>query len=431
MSNSYDTLDDLAVGDRDEASTGGGSGAAIAVLLTLLLGCGLVFAAYKLGQRTGVDDPPLLMADSDPVKVLPAELGGQTIPNTQNASNAMIDQRPPVPGGYAVQDGIVVARGLPARDIEMASTIDVGEFRREEIDLAAIRPATSISGEPALTEGGAPDRALERLRSGGADVIVPVEGGSAPLPGTAEARLPGAASQLPNGQIETTQLDTITGAAQSAGAAVANATSAALGAGAAALGLNAQATTAPQTPLVTAADTALQNGDTQVASLRMPFPRAKPPLAQRPQRPDSAAQNTTNLRPASTGAGQSSAAALPVAVAPAASLVAPTVVPTPTPATASEPRRQAAIIPPQPVGDAQVQLGAESSPEDVRRKWNALRSAHPDLLSRLGLQILPVSVNGGQLFRLRVGPLPDGSSAAQLCDQLQYRGVPCFVPARS
>ena len=432
MSNSYDTLDDLAVGDRDEPSAGGTGGAAIAVLLTLLLGLGLVFAAYKLGQRTGVDDPPLLTSEGGPIKVLPADVGGESIPNIDSASNAMIDQRAPSGGGYAVQDGILVPRGLPARDIEVATSIDVGEFRREEIDLAAIPLATSISGEPVLTDDSAPDRSLERLRAEGTEVIVPVEGGTPSLPGTGEARLPGA-----SGTIETARLDPPGTAAQigdalSRGANAAGESAAAIGAaasaalrgdGSAADGSGGQSASG----LVTVTDTAVQPGGTQVAAL-MPMPRVKPPLSQRPVRPQAPprpAAAPATVRPAARSDASSS---LPVTVAPATLGVANAA---PTPATAVAPRRPAAVIPAQPPGDAQVQLGAEGSPEEVRRKWNALRSAHPDLLGRLGLQVLPVSVNGGQLFRLRVGPLPDGPSAAQLCDQLQYRGVPCFVPERS
>jgi len=83
------------------------------------------------------------------------------------------------------------------------------------------------------------------------------------------------------------------------------------------------------------------------------------------------------------------------------------------------------------VGDAQVQLGALPTPDMVRARWAQLSAQNPQLLGRLGLQILPVRTAAGQyLFRLRVGPLQDTQAASRLCDALRGRGVECYVPAR-
>jgi hypothetical protein len=88
-------------------------------------------------------------------------------------------------------------------------------------------------------------------------------------------------------------------------------------------------------------------------------------------------------------------------------------------------------IPPQPLGDAQVQLGAFGSPNEVRGRWAALKARNPDLLGQLGLKVMPVqTADGRQLYRMRIGPLRDTLRAAQLCQALAGRGIDCSVPRR-
>ena len=122
----------------------------LAFFLTLLIGCGLVFAAYKLGQRKNVDEPPLLAAADGPVKIAPENPGGSEIPNTDNLANAMIDGSRLGPSDFAIQDGVTVEAALPARNIDPAASLEAREIRREIVDLGNLAMKTTIEGEPSL-----------------------------------------------------------------------------------------------------------------------------------------------------------------------------------------------------------------------------------------------------------------------------------------
>jgi len=396
MSNTAD-YDDLIADGRDDSEGGGSGGAAIAVLLTLLLGCGLVFAAYKLGQKTGVDDPPLLGADSRSIKVTPADAGGLRVANTQNASNALIDGRPPLTArlsnapAIAVERTDVNARTLPLRNLDVSTNREAAQINRTLVPLEDLEPQTSIAGAPTLTQPGPVDRREETLRLGAAEVIVPVDGGARQLPqrvGNESLLAPG------RGQIETAALSPPSATLNQQGVRQ--------------QGVRVTQPTAPQAATLDAQNALRQR---QAAI------------------PNAPAENASTL-----AAPAQDAQRVPTQRAPTQSVLQQT---TPRAPEVAIQRLDPTVpsvggVPPQPPGDAQIQLGAMPNPTDVRREWNRLRAQHPDLLGRLGLQVLPTpGVSGNPLFRLRVGPLPDGRAAAQLCSQLQYRGIACFVPPRS
>lgn len=421
MNNEIDLLDELDRDERDErfATGGSGAGAVLGVVLTLLIGCGLVFAAYKLGQRKNVDEPPVIRAAEGPVKIAPENPGGSEIPNTDNLANAMIDGSRPALGDSAVEDGVIVEANLPDRRIDPAASLEAREIRREIVDLSDLAMKSTIEGEPELVGEDIPDRADERMMVSSADVTPnerPTAGVLAETgePGTETAALDGAADGDPGlpGSFDSAALTPEVGPAETAGVDTVIATDP-LGA-----------------PVI---ETANAFGE----GVSVPMPMAKPNVG--PSALSRSVEATPPRTPALAPETREPEQRIRRPLEPAiASRINPTpprppapqiVQPAPQVPPPSGVRQVA--IPPQPVGDAQVQLGAYPSPNEVRARWQALRNVHRDLLAPLGLQVLPVqTADGRPMFRMRVGPLRDGNRAYQLCEALRGRGVDCFVPVR-
>jgi len=129
MSTRDDSYAALVADDYDdrEPVVAGSGGAILGVLMTLVIGCGLVFAAYKLGQRTSVDEPPLLTAGAGEAKMAPIDEGGSPIANQDNDAYTMIDElrRSGTDTRTVEQDGIVVSDRLPNRALDPAGTLAV------------------------------------------------------------------------------------------------------------------------------------------------------------------------------------------------------------------------------------------------------------------------------------------------------------------
>lgn len=417
MNNEIDLLDELEREERDErlAANGGGAGAALGVLLTMVIGCGLVFAAYKLGQRKTVDEPPMIAANDLPIKVAPVDAGGSEIPNTDNLANAMIDGSRPalaVDGttgsDYVLRDGVIVEGNLPDRSIDQASiNAETREIRREVTQLNDLATKTSLDGEPVLVVDGAPDRTNELNMVAGAEVA------------------PGSGPSLDElvAQVEAEKV-----AAATAGETIVTQP------------VTQDLAPAPiETVIASASSTVDAALDApQVTQIAMRLPTPKPALGRTLPNRTTVAEaqptitnivNPPDLAPARTRP----------AIEPAIARVTP--IPPPQPQTPqlaqpvpqlpSNPAIQRVRIPPQPIGDAQVQLGAHASPQEVRGRWAAIKNRNLDLLGPLGLKVTPVqTADGQQLFLMRVGPLRDGNHAAQLCQALGGRGIDCFVPQR-
>lgn len=401
MNNEIDLLDELEREERDErlAASGGGVGAALGVLLTLVIGCGLVFAAYKLGQRKTVDEPPMIAANDAPIKVAPEDAGGATIPNTGNLANSMIDGSRPAASEFALRDGTIVEANLPDRSIDQtASSAETREIRREVTQLTDLEMKNSIEGEPSLNIDGPPDRTDEQLLVAGAE-IAPSASPSL------EARIAAAAEEEAADLTAAVPVDDLA-----------------------------------SNETVIAALSAPEGADAdapQVVQFAMRMPTPKPNLVQSAGR--QVAVDDTPSQPALAPETRPTLPQVRQQLEPAIARITPTPpaqprqnqLAQPTPQVQPNPGVQRVRIPPQPIGDAQVQLGAFGSPDEVRGRWAAIKGRNPDLLSQLGLQVLPVvTADGRQLFRMRVGPLRDTVRAAQLCQALAGRGVDCFVPRR-
>jgi len=410
MSTRDDSYPGLAADDYDEreGAAGGSGGAILGVLMTLVIGCVLVFAAYKLGQRTSVDDPPLLTADAGQARMAPDDEGGAFIANQDNDAYTMVDEQRRSGIGAIAQDGIVVNDRLPDRALNPASTQAVTAVQQDALRIGELQLASSINGEPSLTGNAVPDRTGDLELAGGAEVQV----------ADSEAVL----------RAETAASDAQRAAAERDLAALQLPDAGAVPPAPASPALTRSADTRVVAPQPSAEFEPLTEDDFGQGLVLFPVPRSKPPLAQRPE----SATRTANAAPRSTG---QPAAAVATTRVPVIVPVPVPVVPVPVPGRAVAPTLQVqpvrVPVPSQPSGDAQVQLGAMPSADQVRMRWQQLRAQHPDLLGRMGLQVQGVRTAQGQnLFRLRAGPLRDSRQAAQLCDQLRVRGVECFVPAR-
>ncbi len=406
----------------DRVETAGSGGAILGVLMTLLIGCGLVFAAYKLGQRTTVDDPPLLTAGAGEAKMVPINEGGTPIANQDNDAYTMIDElrRTGTSDSTGEQDGIVVSDRLPDRALDPTGALAVTGIQEDALRIEELQLASSIDGEPSLTGNTVPDRTGDLELAGGAEVQV--------ADSEAVLRAETAASAAQRAQAERDVASLGLPAVGTTAAPGANSGTGTAGVGTASIAAPVipPLTRSPDTQVAVAAQPgsppdALTGEEFGQGLVLFPMPRSKPDLAPRP----SVTNRIANAGQPGLTAQQPSAAIATTRV--------PTVVPVPgqvlAPALQAQPI--GVPVPVQPPGDAQVQLGAMPTGDLVRARWQQLRAQHPQLLGRLGLQVQPVRTAQGQnLFRLRAGPLRDARQAAQLCDQLRVRGVDCFVPAR-
>ena len=113
------------------------------------------------------------------------------------------------------------------------------------------------------------------------------------------------------------------------------------------------------------------------------------------------------------------AAISPAPMAPAARMDASPTVMSSSPAEMAAPVK---LSGPQPA----VHLASYRSRKDAERGWSQLRRAHKDELSALQSNISKINLGAkGIFFRLKAGPLPDKSSADDLCRQLKARRQFC------
>lgn len=76
-----------------------------------------------------------------------------------------------------------------------------------------------------------------------------------------------------------------------------------------------------------------------------------------------------------------------------------------------------------------LQLGAMSSAQEAKQRWEQLATVHKDLLGQLQPQVsYPANGNYAQpVYFLRTGPFVTAESAAQLCNRLKSRQLACVI----
>lgn len=80
-------------------------------------------------------------------------------------------------------------------------------------------------------------------------------------------------------------------------------------------------------------------------------------------------------------------------------------------------------------GSYRVQLGAYGLLENAGQSWKVMQNRHLTILGSLDFEIVPVTLGGRRLYRLRAGPLASRAEAARTCRQLKAVGQDCLVVA--
>ncbi len=172
-----------------------------------------------------------------------------------------------------------------------------------------------------------------------------------------------------------------------------------------------------------------------------PLPKPTPPEAEPP--PPAVEPAAPSRDPAAIGVDvMPDPAALPVADTPSAPRpdTTPPAVTEPEPAPAVEAEAPdpidvalslAAGSPPAGGSRFVVQLGAYLSRQDADAGWKRALARAPEVLEPVRYFIAEAEPGSDtrRLYRLRIGPLPSGESAASLCRQLERARVDCFVVA--
>jgi hypothetical protein len=358
---------------------------------------------YKLVLRE-VMGLPVIAAEEGPMRIAPADPGGEVVPQQGLAVNAI-----PAAGTVAPPSDVLVLApqtpGLAEEDMEVVlqTNAEEGEVMpaAEPVTLAAAEPAAEpaivIPPAPPAAGASAPEPSLAVAAQALAPVaevaaaplasepaaapIAPAE--AAPVPSEGPARL--VAALVPNDRPMTTQeilafADGISGtmpAPTEAGVVE-----------------PAAVQTAPVPPAPAA-----------VALL----PAEVPGVAVAPKPP---------ARPAALG----TAAPAPVpAAAPAPAPAAVTAAPAPAPVAAPAPAAEAV-----PAGTHLVQLGAFDSPEIADSEWGRLQNAFEEFLGGRDHVIQETQSGGRTLYRLRVLGFPERADARILCAALTAEGADCI-----
>jgi cell division septation protein DedD len=127
--------------------------------------------------------------------------------------------------------------------------------------------------------------------------------------------------------------------------------------------------------------------------------------------------------PAQTAAAPSALAA------PAAPAPAEPAAPAPTQEAAAAPAA-APVEPAQPAAGKgwKIQLAAVKTEQGARQEWGRMQKVHPDLLSDMNLTVQRADLGTkGIYYRIQAGPLPDRTTAEDVCAELKASQQPCLV----
>ena len=115
----------------------------------------------------------------------------------------------------------------------------------------------------------------------------------------------------------------------------------------------------------------------------------------------------------------------PAATAPATSAEEPAEVAT---LPASTPPATPAPAAPAAGGKWRIQLASVKSEGAAKQEWSRMQQAHPDLLGDMRLTVQRADLGTkGVYFRLQAGPLPNRTTAEDVCAELKSSQQPCIV----
>lgn len=387
----------------DEASEQNGSRGpvvALAVLgLAVLAGVGVFGWSMMSGGESAVDDGPrIIRADKEPVKVLPENPGGVTVPNQDKA---VYDR---VAGGDGTQSGQpslvntaeepvdVIQRTLDPDVLPLEGRSELPTVKSEE-RLTADGASDGVAG----TDGGAPVVSPRRVRT----MVVRPDGSivarEEPVPETVQ----------PAAEIVQQQVVPVSGAAE-----VGQETAAAA----------EPAQTTPVTPALAedalevaqAEPTAQPSSNGTVAPVRVvttqpiraPVPQGRP------------AEQPVNVVGTVTQGGN---VAVPGAAAPVA--------PTQAPAAPTQPVEvaSAATAPVANPGGYYVQIASQPTVEGAQASWQTLSNRYSSVLGGRSVDIQRADIPGKGVFhRVRI-PAGERNEANALCNRYKAAGGSCFV----
>ncbi|EDQ33337.1 Sporulation related domain protein [Hoeflea phototrophica DFL-43] len=373
---------------------------ALAVLgLAVLAGVGAFGWSIMSGGESAVDDGPrIIRADKEPVKVLPENPGGVTVPNQDKA---VYDR---VAGGDGTQSGQPSLVNTAEEPIDVVQrTLDP-----DVLPLEGRNEEPTVKSEERLTADGASDAAAGV--AAGAPVVSP--------------RRVRTMVVRPDGSIvarEEGTPETVEPAAETAGQAAEPAAGAAE---------TAQETAAAADPVPTAPATAAPAGESTEVALAEPTAQpssegtvapvrvvtTQPIRAPVPQgRP---AEQPVNVVGTVTQGGN---VAAPSATAPAA--------PTQPVEAATQPV-EVASAPAAPAanpGGYYVQIASQPTAEGAQASWQTLSSRYSSVLGGRSVDIQRADIPGKGIFhRVRI-PAGERSEANALCNRYKAAGGSCFV----
>lgn len=91
------------------------------------------------------------------------------------------------------------------------------------------------------------------------------------------------------------------------------------------------------------------------------------------------------------------------------------------------PPAAASVSPARPAEGAQVQLAAGASRARAEAVWRRLERREPELVRGHAPEFEPASVDGRQVWRLRVGGFANSAEAARFCAAMAKNRGPCWV----
>ena len=97
-------------------------------------------------------------------------------------------------------------------------------------------------------------------------------------------------------------------------------------------------------------------------------------------------------------------------------------------ASVQTPQQTASVAPAQPAatGDYVVQLGISNSEDRAQAAFNQFRDRYASIIGNANPIVRRAEVNGNTIYRVRVGPY-DLASANSVCDRIKNAGGDCFV----
>ncbi|MCJ8520507.1 hypothetical protein ABID21_003617 [Pseudorhizobium tarimense] len=384
-----------------------GSRRSIAAFAVPLAVAGVVVAggsiAYALfgGENSSVGssgEPIVIAADTDPVKVLPKDPGGKTVPNQDKAVyDRVAGQVPEAPKQEAlistseepvdVVQKTLMTDQLPLEGEETADAADAmsGEAYREDRLMPDSEQTATPAGSTQQPVAIMPRRVKTMIvRPDG--TLVEQEVAAAPAPNLPEA-MPTGAQKVPAASVKSVELASIP---------------------------DAQPTAAPEAPVgivPVSADASATVSDT-IAGLDGAEPEAvdEQPAVAAPVPTARPAQQPANVVASVSDQGN-------LQVAPAAPVAAPA-------AAAPVAQTQVASVSP---GDYVIQIASLPTAADAEKSYKNLSAKFASVIGGRGVDIREAEIAGkGTFYRVRI-PAGSKADAVALCEKYRAAGGSCLV----